>query len=97
MLLDSWARRMRAEGKAQSWHPAAVLLPNNAATTAARSAGLVLESCRRTRCARSAGRTASAWTFLDGRVDAVLHTVRAKTPDNAAEAVASNALLQSWS
>jgi uncharacterized membrane-anchored protein len=38
----------------------------------------------------------TAWTFLDGQVDAVLQSIRAKSPDSAAELVALHALLQSF-
>ncbi|WP_212823403.1 hypothetical protein [Catellatospora sp. TT07R-123] len=37
----------------------------------------------------------TAWTFLDGRIDAVLKTVRANSPDRAAEEQALTALLTS--
>jgi hypothetical protein len=37
-----------------------------------------------------------AWTFLDGQVDAVLQSVRANSPDSAAELVALHALIQSF-
>jgi len=38
----------------------------------------------------------AAWTFLDGQIDAVLQSIRAKSPDSAAELVALHALIQSF-
>src|SRR5262245_10876758 len=37
----------------------------------------------------------TAWTFLDGQIDAVLQAIRAKSPDSSAERVALEALIQS--